>query len=97
LLDAPGVLLAAAGWVVASESKPCQPFTLFAAHLPAADQASPTASAWGWSELPLPDAGATSYPPAVQERLQHVAATVLQVAPTTAPTNVGCEAVVLHR
>jgi hypothetical protein len=87
----------AAGWVVASESKPSQPFTLFAAHLPATEQAAPTSSAWGWSELPLPDAGAGSYPPAVQERLQHVAATVLQVAPTTAPTNVGFEAVVLHR
>ncbi|EFN55568.1 hypothetical protein CHLNCDRAFT_134052 [Chlorella variabilis] len=84
------------GWVVACESRPSQPFALFAAHLPAAEQAAPTAQAWGWSSLPLPDADAGSFPPAVRQQLQDVAVTVLQVAPPTPPTDVALETVVLH-
>ncbi|KAL4436940.1 hypothetical protein ABPG75_004079 [Micractinium tetrahymenae] len=84
------------GWVVASESRPSQPFGLFAAHISESEQSAPTAAAWGWSALPLPDAELAAYPAAVREALADVAASVLQVAPTTPPTNVGCEAVVLH-
>lgn len=82
---------------MASESRPSQPFALFAAHIPGSEQDAPMAAAWGWSSLPLPDAEPTAYPAAVREALADVATTVLQVAPTTPPTNVGCEAVVLHR
>lgn len=85
------------GWVVAAETKPSQPFALFAAHLPGSEAAAPTAHAWGWSSLPLPDCGAGSEPPAVQRLLPHVAATILQVAPTLPPLDVGFEVVVLHR
>ncbi|KAL4858184.1 Acylamino-acid-releasing enzyme 1 [Chlorella vulgaris] len=81
------------GWVVAAETKPSQPFALFAAHLPGSEAAAPTAHAWGWSSLPLPDCGAGSEPPAVQRLLPHVAATILQVAPTLPPLDVGFEVV----
>jgi acylaminoacyl-peptidase len=82
--------------VLAAESKPSQPWALFAAHLPASEQAAPTAAAWGWSHLPLPDADLATYPAAVRESLPQLQATILQVTPTTPPNNVTCEAVVLH-
>lgn len=67
-----------AGWVLAAESKPSQPWALFAAHLPASEQAAPTAVAWGWSHLPLPDTELASYPAAVRESLPQLQATILQ-------------------
>lgn len=88
---------AAAGWVVASESRPSRPFALFAAHLPASEAEAPTAAAWGWSSLPLPDAEPEGWPAAVREALHGIDVTTLQVAPTTPPTNLAFEAVVLHR
>lgn len=65
--------------MLAAESKPSQPWALFAAHLPASEQAAPTAAAWGWSHLPLPDAELGCYPTAVRERLPQLQATILQV------------------
>lgn len=65
--------------MLAAESKPSQPWALFAAHLPASEQAAPTAAAWGWSHLPLPDTELASCPAAVRERLPQLQATVLQV------------------
>lgn len=82
---------------MASESRPSQPFTLYASHLPEAEQAAPTAAAWGWSALPLPDAQPESWPAAVRDALAGVQVTTLQVPGATPPTNVGFEAVVLHR
>lgn len=67
-----------AGWVVASESRPSQPFALYAAHLPERELSEPAAQAWGWTALPLPDAGADGWPAAVRAALADVAATVLQ-------------------
>lgn len=84
------------GWVVASESRPSQPFALFASHIPESERAAPAAAAWGWSGLPLPDTEPASWPAAVREALQDVAATTLQVQATTEPKHVSCEAVVLH-
>ena len=68
-----------AGWVLASESRPSQPWALYAAHLPASEQVAPTAAAWGWSRVPVPGSDADSYPAAVRERLQQLEATILQV------------------
>lgn len=82
---------------MASESRPCRPFALYAAHLPASEADAPTAAAWGWCSLPLPDAEPEGWPAAAQEALRGIEVTTLQVAPTTPPTNLTFEAVVLHR
>eukprot|EP00887_Chlorella_sp_A99_P008103 scaffold12.g8103.t1 len=87
------------GWLLAQESHPGQPFVLYATHVPAGGQAAADGGPWpwSWSRLELPGARLEDWPPAVRRVLPQLCATPLVVAPTTPPTNVGFEAVVLHQ
>lgn len=87
-----------AGWVLASESRPSQPGTLYATCVPesASIGSGSPASGWCWSLVPVPGLGEA--PPQVQAALDDVAVEVLQLeARGSGPGSGAFEAVVLYR
>lgn len=73
-----------AGWLLALESTPSQPFVVYATHVPASQRDEPPGS-WSWSRLELPDADPAGWPQAVQDTLPQVATTILQVRQAPPP------------